>query len=83
MLMSQLPIANLYFVACFSPPGKAKAGFYSPSPSSSSQRSPANKTVFKGLVDIIPQEINSFPKPWCAVLNVVSRLFKATGVHVA
>ena len=83
MMLSQPLIANLYSVACCSPPGKAKAGFDSPCPSSSSQRCPANKTVFKGLVYIIPQEINSFPKPWCAVLNVVSRLFKATWTHVA
>ena len=75
MLLSQLLIANLHSAACCSPwEGQGR-----PLPTLSQltfQRSPANKTVFTELFIIMLQEINSFPKPWCSVLNVVSQSFK-------
>lgn len=39
------------------------------------QISPTNKTVFTGLVTTLIQEMNSFQKPWCSSLHMVSGLF--------
>lgn len=40
------------------------------------QISPNDKTVFTGLVTTLFQEMNSFQKPWCSSLHMVSGLFR-------
>lgn len=39
------------------------------------QISPTNKTAFTGLITTLFQEMNSFQKPWCSGLHMVSGPF--------